>query len=54
MFQVKVNDKKMQIQFWDLCGNEEFAKQIPNFFKNVSLAILVYSVDNEKSFMKNG
>ena len=49
-FQVKVNDKIIQIQFWDCCGNDEFALNTPNLFKNISLAILVYAIDKEKSF----
>ena len=49
-FQVKVNDKIIQIQFWDCCGNDEFALNTPNLFKNTSLAILVYAIDKEKSF----
>ena len=42
-FQVKVNDKIIQIQFWDCCSNVEFALNTPNLFKNTSLAILVYA-----------
>lgn len=47
---IKVNDTIMQIQFWDPCGNDEFAQNLPNLFKNTSLAILVYAINNEKSF----
>jgi len=50
MIQVEVNNKIMQIQFWDSCGNEEFAKSVPNLFKNALLAILVYDINNKKSF----
>ena len=50
-FQVKVNDKLIQIQIWDTCGNDEFALHTPNLFKNASIAILVYAInDKEKSF----
>jgi small GTP-binding protein len=50
-FQVKVNDKIIQIQIWDCCGNDEFALNTPNLFKNASVAILVYAInDKEKSF----
>ena len=50
-FKVKVNDKDIQIQIWDCCGNDEFALNTPNLFKNTSLAILVYAInDKEKSF----
>ena len=49
--QVKVNDKIIQIQIWDTCGNDKFAEKLPNLFKNVSIAIIVYAInDKEKSF----
>ena len=49
--QVKVNDKIIQIQMWDCCGNDEFALNTPNLFKNTSVALLVYAInDKEKSF----
>ena len=47
MIQVKVNNKIIQIQFWDSCGNEKFAKSVPNLFKNALLAILVYDEKNK-------
>jgi len=49
-FQVKVNDKIIQIQIWDSCGNDEFAKSTPNLFKNASIAILVYAINDKQSF----
>ena len=48
--QIKVNDKILQIQFWDTCGNDQFAGSTPNLFKNASLAILVYAINDHKSF----
>ena len=48
--QIKVNDKIIQIQFWDTCGNDEFAGSTPNLFKNASLAILVFAINDHKSF----
>ena len=32
-FKVKVNDKIIQIQIWDTCGNDEFAQSTPNISK---------------------
>ena len=49
-FQVKVNDKIMQIQIWDACGNDEFALHTPNLFKNTSVALLVYDINDKNSF----
>ena len=49
-YKVKVNDRVIQIQFWDSCGNDEFAKNTPNLFKNSCVAIIVYAINNRKSF----
>ena len=49
-FQVKVNDKKIQIQIWDVCGKDKFAQNMPNLFKNTSIAIIVYAINNKSSF----
>ena len=49
--QVKVNDKIIQIQIWDCCGNDEFALNTPNLFKNASIAILVYAINDKQSYI---
>ena len=49
-FKVKVNETILQIQLWDSCGNEEFARNTPNLFKNTKLAIIVYAIDDKNSF----
>jgi len=49
-FQIKINDKIIQINFWDTCGNDEFALNTPNLFKNAAVAILVYAINDQKSF----
>jgi len=49
-FQVKVNDKKIQIQIWDCCGNDDFALHTSNLFKNASIAIIVYAINDINSF----
>jgi len=48
--QAKVNNEILQINIWDCCGNDKFALNTPNLFKNVSIAILVYAIDNKKSY----
>ena len=53
-YQVKVNDKKIKIQLWDTCGNDEFAKNTPNLFKNTTLAIIVYAINDRQSFNEVG
>ena len=49
-FQVKVNDKIIQLQIWDSCGNEEFAQSTPNLFRDTTLTIIVYAINDRKSF----
>ena len=49
-YQMKVNDEIIQIQFWDTCGNEEFVEQTPNLFNDTFLAIIVYAINNKRSF----
>ena len=49
-FQVKVNDKIMQLQIWDSCGNEEFVHNTPNLFRDTTLTIIVYAINDRKSF----
>jgi len=48
--QAKVNDEIIQINIWDSCGNDKFALNTPNLFKNVSIALLVYAIDNKISY----
>ena len=48
--QMKVNDKIIQIQMWDSCGSDKFPQSTPNLFKNASVAILVYSINDRNSF----
>ena len=48
--QIKINNKIIQIQLWDTCGNDQFAGSTPNLFKNVSLAILVFAINSHESF----
>ena len=49
-FQVKVNDKIIQIQIWDICSKHKYAQNMPNLFQNTSLSIIVYAINNISSF----
>ena len=49
-FFIKLVDQKIKIQIWDTCGQEEYRSLIQSFYRNSSLAIIVYSIDNKKSF----
>ena len=49
-FNMKVNDKVIKLQIWDTCGQEIYKSLISNFYRNSSLAIILYSIDNKESF----
>lgn len=46
----KINMQNIKLQIWDTCGQEEYRSLIQNFYRNASLAILVYSIDRKSSF----
>ena len=49
-----IDDKKEQsiikLQIWDTCGQEAYRSLINSFYRNSSLAIIVYSVNDQNSF----
>lgn len=47
---LKVNDKILKLQIWDTCGQEQYKSMVQNFFRNSSLAIVMYAIDNKSSF----
>ena len=49
-FNIRINDKNIKLQIWDTCGQEAYRSLITSFYRNCSLAILAYSIDNENSF----
>ena len=49
-FNLKINDKIIKLQIWDTCGQEIYKSLISNFYRNSSLAVLVYSIDSKESF----
>ena len=49
-FNIRISDKNIKLQIWDTCGQEAYRSLITSFYRNASLAILVYSIDNENSF----
>ena len=49
-FIVKYNNKILKLEIWDTCGQEAYRSLIKTFFNNSSLAIIVYAIDNKKSF----
>jgi Ras-related protein Rab-6A len=50
IFNMKVNDKVIKLQIWDTCGEEMYKSLISNFYRNSSLAVVLYSIDNKETF----
>jgi small GTP-binding protein len=44
-FNIKINEKIVKLQIWDTCGQEIYRSLITNFYRNSSLAMMVYSID---------
>ena len=49
-FNIKLHGKIIKLQIWDTCGQELYRSLITNFYRNSSLAIVVYAVNSAKSF----
>ena len=49
-FNIKLNNKIVKLQIWDTCGQELYRSLITNFYRNTSLAIMVYSINSKDSF----
>ena len=46
----KVNELKIKLQIWDTCGQEMYRSLVQGFYRNTSLAILVYEINSKKTF----
>ena len=49
-FNIKINDKNVKLQIWDTCGQETYRSLITSFYKNASIAIIAYAINNKDSF----
>ena len=45
-----VNGIKIKLQIWDTCGQEVYRSLVQGFYRNTSLAIIVYDISNKKTF----
>ena len=45
-----VEGTKIKLQIWDTCGQEMYRSLIQGFYRNTSLTILIYAVNEKKSF----
>ena len=50
IFNEKINDKNVNLKIWDTCGQEEYSSLIINYYREASLAMLVYSINSKNSF----
>ena len=46
----EVNGIKLKLQIWDTCGQEMYRSLIQGFYRNTSLTILIYAVNDQRSF----
>ena len=44
-FVIRIDNKVIKLQIWDTCGQEIYRSLISSFYKNSSLAIIVYAID---------
>jgi GTPase SAR1 family protein len=44
-FNVKIDNKIIKLQIWDTCGQEIYRSLVNNFYRNTSLAIVVYAIN---------
>ena len=44
-FNIRVKDKILKLNIMDTCGQEEYRSLIKNYYKNASLAIIVYAIN---------
>ena len=44
-FNIKINNKIIKLQIWDTCGQEIYRSLVNNFYRNTSLAIIVYAIN---------
>ena len=49
-FHIRTHGEVVKLQIWDTCGQEVYRALISNFFRNSSLAIIVYAINDRKTF----
>ena len=49
-FNLKYQNKIIKLQIWDTCGQEVYRSLIEIFYKNTSLVILIYAINDIYSF----
>ena len=49
-FNMRINNNVLKLQIWDTCGQEVYKSLISNFYRNSSLALILYAINNLDSF----
>ena len=49
-FNMRINNNVLKLQIWDTCGQEVYKSLITNFYRNSSLALILYAINNSDSF----
>ena len=49
-FNMRINNNVLKLQIWDTCGQEVYKSLISNFYRNSSLALILYAINNSDSF----
>ena len=42
---IKINNTIIKLQIWDTCGQERYRSLITSFYRNTSLGIFVYAIE---------
>ena len=50
-FNMRINNNVLKLQRWDTCGQEVYKSLISNFYRNSSLALILYAINNQDSFI---
>ena len=49
-YNLKINDKVVKLKILDTCGQEKYRSLTKNFYRNSSLAVLMYAINDKQSF----
>ena len=49
-FNLRLDNTVIKLQIWDTCGQEIYRSLITSYYKNASLAVIVYAINDKNSF----
>ena len=49
-FHIRIKNEVVRLQIWDTCGQEYYKSLIINFYRNSSLALILYAINNKDTF----